>query len=289
MIRVILAVDDPSSAQDIQNRLQQMSYDVIVLTPNADEVTTSAAELRPDIVLMDVRLKGETGWIEVAQQIKSLHDIPIIFIAANANEATVRRAIAADPDGFLIKPLDALELRAAIEIAIHRHGTEAKARESDRRICELTESLSEVIFETDMAGNITFVNRAGLKEFGYTKEQVEGGMTLYNLIPPDKHEEIRESIAQAVTNEAPEWTGITGLRRDGSTFPVSVRASVIVREGVPVGIRGIALNVTDQKRAEQQAEESERRIRELTDALPEIIFETDANGILTFVSAAILP
>ena len=286
MIRIILVVDDPNSAHDIKNRLQRMCYDVIALTATADEVTTRADELRPDVILMDVRLKGETDGIEVAEQIKSLHDIPIIFITANADEAMVRRAIAAEPDGFFIKPLDALELRAAIEVAIHRHGKEAKARESARRIRELTESLSEVIFEMDMAGNITFVNRAGLKEFGYTKEQVEEGMTLYDFVPPDKHEEIRESMAQAVIDEPSPWIEALGLRRDGSTFPVSVRASVIVREGVPVGIRGIVLNVTEQKRAEQKLEENERRIRELTNALPEVIFETDANGIVTFASAA---
>ena len=177
MIRVILIVDDQNSARDIQNRLQRVSYDVTAMTATADEVITRADELRPDVILMDVRLKGETDGVEVARQIKSRHDIPIIFITANADEATVRRAIAAESDGFLIMPLDALELAATIEMAIHRHGMEAKARESDRRIRELTESLSEVIFETDMAGNITFVNHAGLKEFGYTKEQVEGGMT----------------------------------------------------------------------------------------------------------------
>ena len=281
MIRILLAVDDPE--QDIQNQLQPMNYDV--LTASADEVTERVDELRPDIILMDVRLEGETDGIEVAQQIKSRHDIPIIFITSNADEATVQRAITAEPDGFLIKPLDALELRAAIEMAMRRHGMKAKAHESDRRIREITESLSEVIFETDMAGNITFVNRAGLKEFGYTQEQVERGMTLYDIVPADKHEEIRESIAQAVIDEPSEWIEVPGLRRDGSTFPVSVHASVIVREGVPVGIRGIALNVTEQKRTEAALIRSERRIRELTDALPVVVYETDATGRMNFVNA----
>jgi Response regulator containing CheY-like receiver, AAA-type ATPase, and DNA-binding domains len=93
MIRIILVVDDPNSARDIQNRLQRVSYDVTAMTATADEVITRADELRPDVILMDVRLKGETDGVEVAQQIKSLHDIPIIFITANADEATVRGAI----------------------------------------------------------------------------------------------------------------------------------------------------------------------------------------------------
>ena len=282
MIRIILAADDPTSAQDIQNRLQRMSYDV--LTVSIDEVTERADELHPDIILLDVRLNGEKDGIEVAQQIKSRYDIPIIFLAANADEATVRRAIAAEPDSILIKPLDALELRAAIEIAMRRHGIKANAHESDRRIREITESLSEVIFETDMTGNITFVNRAGLNEFGYTREHVEAGITLYDLVPPDKHNEIRESIAQAVIDESSQWVEVPGVRRDGSTFPVSVRASLIVREGVPVGIRGIALNVTERKSAEAALIMSERHTREITDALPIVVYEADATGRIIFVN-----
>ena len=220
---------------------------------------------------MDVVLKGKMDGLEAAQQIIERFDIPVIFLTAGADADTVKRAAATTSYGFLVKPFDDLELSAAIEMAIHRHSTEAKTLESDRRIRELTESLSEVIFETDMAGNITFINRAGLKEFGYTREQVEGGMTLYDFLP-HKHEEIRESIARAVIDEPSEWIEVPGLRRDGSTFPLSVRASVIVRKGVPAGIRGIALNVTEQKRADRKLEESEKRIRELTDALPEIIF-----------------
>ena len=145
-----------------------------------------------------------------------------------------------------------------------------------------------MIFETDMAGNITFVNRAGVKEFGYTKEHVEGGMTLYDFVPPDKREEIRESIAQAVIDEPSEWIEVPGLRRDGSTFPASVRASLIVREGVPVGIRGIALNVTEQKRAEQELEESEQRFRALFESSPIVQMRYDVDGYPGYANRAAL-
>ena len=270
MVRLILVEDEFVIATDIQSRLRGTGYDIVGIVATGEDAIAQAGELRPDLVLMEIVLKGEMDGIDAAQQITERFDIPIIFLTAHTDAATVKRATATASYGFLVKPFDELELRAAIEMAIHRHDTEAKARESDRHIRELTESLSEVIFETDMAGNITFINRAGLKEFGYTQEQVEEGMTLYDFVPPDKHEEIRESIAQAVIDEPSEWIEVPGLRRDGSTFPVSVRASVIVREGVPVGIRGIALNVTEQKRAEQKVEESERRVREFAQMLPEL-------------------
>ncbi|MGZ8876345.1 MAG: response regulator, partial [Halobacteriota archaeon] len=71
MMRVILIADDPNRTRDIQNRLQRASYDVTTMTVTADEVITRADELRPDVILMDVGLKGETDGVEVARQIKS--------------------------------------------------------------------------------------------------------------------------------------------------------------------------------------------------------------------------
>ena len=286
MVSLVLVENEFVAAEGISSRLRAAGFDIVGTPATGKDAIAQARKLRPDVVLIDPALKGKMDGIEAAQQIKERFDIPVIFLTAEADAATARRATEIASSGFLVKPFDDLELSAAIEMAIYAHKMEIKARESDRRIRELTESLSEMIFETDMVGNITFVNHAGLKEFGYTKEQVEGGMTLYDFVPPDKHEEIRKSIAQAVVDEPSPWTETLGLRRDGSTFPVSVRASVIVRDGVPVGIHGIALDVTEQKRAEAALMRSERRIRELTDALPEVIFETDANGIITFTSAA---
>jgi PAS domain S-box-containing protein len=285
MVSLVLVENEFVLAEDVPSRLRAAGFDILGTPATGKDAIAQARELHPDVVLMDVVLKGKMDGIEAAQQITERFDIPVIFLTAGADAATVRRATETASYGFLVMPFDDLELRAAIEMAIYKHRTEVTARESDRRMRELTESLSEAIFETDMAGNITFSNRAGLKEFGYTKEQVEGGMTLYDFVPPDKHAEIRESIGQAVIDEPSEWIEVPALRRDGSIFPASVRASVIVREGVPAGIRGIALNVTEQKRAEQKLEESERHIRELTDALPVVVYEADETGRITFANA----
>ena len=292
MVSLVLVENEFVLAENVPSRLRAAGFDIIGTAATGKDALAQARELHPDVVLMDPVLKGKMDGIEAAQQITERFDIPVIFLTAGADAATVRRATETASYGFLVMPFDDLELRAAIEMAIYKHRMEVTARESDRRMRELTESLSEAIFETDMAGNITFINRVGLKEFGYTKEQVEGGMTLYDFVPPDKHEEIREAIAQAVEIHesigqavTSEWIEFPGLRRDGSTFPVSIRASLIVRDGVPVGMRGIALNVTEQKRAEQKLEESERHIRELTDALPVVVYEADETGRITFANA----
>ena len=286
MVSLVLVENEFVLAEDVPSRLRAAGFDIIGTAATGKDALAQARELHPDVVLMDPVLKGKMDGIEAAQQITERFDIPVIFLTAGADAATVRRATETASYGFLVMPFDDLELRAAIEMAIYKHRMEVTARESDRRMRELTESLSEVLFETDLAGNITFINRAGLKEFGYTKEQVEGGITLYDFLPPDKHAEIRESVAQAVIDEPSEWIEVPALRRDGSTFPASVRASVIVREGVPAGIRGIAVNVTEQKRAEQRLEASEQRFRALFESSPIVQIRYDVDGYPCYVNRA---
>ena len=284
MIRIILVVEDPHSAQDIQNRLQLMSYDVIALTATADEVIARAEELRPDIILMDVRLKGKADGIEVAQQIKSLHDIPIIFIAANADEATVRRAIAVEADGFLITPVDELELLAAIEVATRKYRKERQARVADSRLREIADALPVVVYEADETGRVTFVNATAFDMFGYTKEEFEAGMSIFQLIAPADKERARTVSRRRLGGEDVGRVEYTGLRKDGNTFPVSIRAVQMRRDGAVVGQRGIILDVTELKRAEEGVKEYTHTIEILNRIVKEGNRTTDVQSFVEAVT-----
>ncbi len=284
MIRIILVVEDPHSAQDIQNRLQLMSYDVIALTATADEVIARAEELRPDIILMDVRLKGKADGIEVAQLIKSLHDIPIIFIAANADEATVRRAIAVEADGFLITPVDELELLAAIEVATRKYRKERQARVADSRLREIADALPVVVYEADETGRVTFVNATAFDMFGYTKEEFEAGMSIFQLIAPADKERARTVSRRRLGGEDVGRVEYTGLRKDGNTFPVSIRAVQMRRDGAVVGQRGIILDVTELKRAEEGVKEYTHTIEILNRIVKEGNRTTDVQSFVEAVT-----
>jgi PAS domain S-box-containing protein len=268
MIRIILIELDPNSAQEIQNRLHRVSYDVVATTATIDDVVTRANDLKPDLILMDVRMKGEKGGIEAARAIRKLHNVPIIFVAADADVATVRKAIAAEPDGFLINPLDERELIAAVDIAIHKHAKEQNALASERRIRELTDALPEVVYETNAQGAFTFANAGCLAMFGYTKQELLAGMTLFDLFVPEERDRSRGVFRRRMEFQELGWVPYTGLHKDGSTFPVSVRAVPIRLDGAIVGMRGIIVDVTEKKRAEdmlQQAHsELEQRVKERT-------------------------
>ena len=269
MIRIVLIDEESDSAQDIQGQLQRMSYDVTAMTATADDVIMHADDLRPDVILMDVRLKGETDGVEAAQKIKRVRDIPIIFITADTDEATVRRAIAAEPDGFLIRPLDDLELIAAIDVAVKKHQKELRAQESERRIHELTDALPFVVYEADATGRITFVNATAFDMFGYTKEELEAGMTVFQLITPTDLDQGGTAYRQRTSGDDIGPKEYTGLRKDRSTFPVSNLGAPIRRDGAIVGVRGVSIDISERKQAEERVKEHTHTIEILNRIMTE--------------------
>ena len=87
-----------------------------------NEAVEKAAEMRPDLVLMDIRLKGAMNGVEAAQEIRARFDIPVVYLTALADENTLQRAKVTEPCGYISKPFGERELQAAIEIALQRHG-----------------------------------------------------------------------------------------------------------------------------------------------------------------------
>ncbi|MCL6462075.1 MAG: response regulator [Flavobacterium micromati] len=120
-IHTILIVEDEMIiAANISLQLTNLGYKVIGIIPRAEEVMKNLEHNTPDIILMDINLKGELDGIKIASLIQQLYKIPIIFLTANADEATFNRAKATNPYGFISKPFKKLDLQRAIELTIIR-------------------------------------------------------------------------------------------------------------------------------------------------------------------------
>jgi PAS domain S-box-containing protein len=121
----ILIVEDESVvALDIQNRLRALGYSTAGTTSCGEVAIQKAKQLHPDLVLMDIRLKGEMDGIEAARQIRAVCNIPVVYLTAFADEETLQRAKITGPYGYLIKPFEERELHATIEMALYQHQAE---------------------------------------------------------------------------------------------------------------------------------------------------------------------
>lgn len=132
-IKVLVVEDESIVSKDIQHSLKRLGYIVSGATATGEKSVDLAANEKPHIVLMDIMLKGDMNGIEAAEIIKREHKIPVIFLTAYADEATLEKAKITEPYGYIIKPFKEIDLHTSIEMALYKHKKE-KEVEKERDI-----------------------------------------------------------------------------------------------------------------------------------------------------------
>ncbi len=117
-VQVLIVEDEAIISMLLRLTLDAMGYSVVAEVSSGEEAVQVAFRLRPDLVLMDVGLKGEMDGIHAAAQIRGQFDIPVVYITAYANGDTLERAEMTEPSGYLIKPFDSASLKAVVERAV---------------------------------------------------------------------------------------------------------------------------------------------------------------------------
>jgi len=148
------------------------------------------------------------------------------------------------------------ELSAVLLIAediTERKQAEQILRESESRYQELTDALPEAMFETDLTGRITYVNKTGLELMGYTQEDFHQGLTLFGMLVPEDFERLKQNWGRLMNGQEMESHQYTGLRKDGSTFPVLAYSRLKLQNGQPTGLIGFVVDITEQKQIEAQS------------------------------------
>jgi DNA-binding NarL/FixJ family response regulator len=134
---ILVVEDEWITARDIQETLTALGHRVTGLAASAQAALESIEADRPDLVLMDIRLEGPTDGIEAAREIRSRWDLPVVYLTAHRDHATVERLKDTNPAGFVSKPFDEAQLRVAVELALHNAASEREVRERARRTDEL--------------------------------------------------------------------------------------------------------------------------------------------------------
>ena len=139
--RILVVEDEAIVSADIQDRLISLGYAVAGTAQSADEAVQKAADLQPDLVLMDIMLDGDSRGTDAAHRIRAELHLPVIYLTANSNDTTFLRARDTEPFGFILKPFDEATLRVNIEIALYKHRMD---REREDLIHRLQEALAQV-------------------------------------------------------------------------------------------------------------------------------------------------
>jgi PAS domain S-box-containing protein len=156
--RIQIVEDEKIVAMDIQDRLESFDYNVSALAVSGEEAVKKAADTNPNLVLMDIMLKGDIDGIKAAQHIRAFFDIPVVFLTAYADENTLQRARIAEPFGYLLKPFEDKELHATIEMALYKHMMERKLKECENWYESTLHCICDAVIATNTDGCIKFMN-----------------------------------------------------------------------------------------------------------------------------------
>jgi len=175
----MIVEDERIFARDLQQQLRSLGYDSSASAASGEDAIALARQRKPDVVLMDVRIKGAMDGVATAERIRAMHDVPVIFLTAHADDTTLGRAKNTRPYGYLLKPIKPAELKTTIEIAIAKHRAEIELRsmntalqsERDRsavllaQLAAAVEHLTCGVAVTNSDGKVVVINQPMLEIF----------------------------------------------------------------------------------------------------------------------------
>ncbi len=154
---VLIVEDEAIVAHDLRQTLAEQGFDAFAVASSAEAAIATAASKRPDVVLMDIRIKGPTDGIAAAQALRERFDTPIIYLTAHADARTLARAKSTEPSGYLLKPVKSSELKVCIELALHKRGSQQRLErtaEDERLTHERLDSIERLASLARMAAGV---------------------------------------------------------------------------------------------------------------------------------------
>ncbi len=178
--RIMLVEDEAVTAMDLKSNLIQLDYEVPAVVSSGEEAVRVAAEVLPDLILMDITLAGPMNGIEAADEIRKAHAIPVVFLTAHADAETIGRAKTTEPFGYLPKPCSMDTLMSTIEVALFKGEADAQRRKAEARLKRVMEEQKIILDNTGVGvlftkdRKIVWANKSIARMIGYSLKEVVG-------------------------------------------------------------------------------------------------------------------
>ncbi len=201
-IRILIVEDEGLIARDIEDMVRQAGYEICAVVGTGEEAVEKAETTHPDMILMDIILRGEMDGVEAAEKIREQFSIPVIYLTAHTDENTLQRAKLTEPLGYTLKPVEQKELMTVIEMALYKHQMEIKLKERQGWLTTILQSIGEGVIATDRFGNITFMNPIAEKLTGWNQPDSIGKSltSVLHLMNEDSGKLVRLGIPELLAN-----------------------------------------------------------------------------------------
>ncbi len=252
--KILVVEDEGLIAHDIASRLESMGHTVIGTCGTAEEALEKAPEA--EIVLMDIRLDGGMDGIAAANQIREKFHVPVVFLTGQSDPATLERAKAAGPFGYIVKPLAPATLQTSIEVAIYKHRMERDLAEREAWLRILFTSVADAVIVADPSGKIVMLNRAAEILTGCTHAEA-AGKALDRVVRFSGTEDL-DPIAIAILRNEPFSISTRLISRSGRESIVEGSASPVDAGGKTLGVAITLRDVSARRWEERQSRQAQK-------------------------------
>lgn len=232
--RILIVEDEKIVAADIEECLIEAGYTVQGAAASGLEALKRIVETDPDLVLMDIKLKGPLDGVDVAEAVCKHLDIPVIYLTAYADGETLERAKKTDPAGYVLKPFDGQRLRTAVELALCRSHHQNHERRQERRLADALRSLADAVILVETTGAVVFLNPAAERLTGWRQGEASGRHIGEVFVTVHHH--------SGVLMAPP----VARVHFERSMVPLDSHAELVSRSGARARIRGSAQPVRDE-------------------------------------------
>jgi two-component system, cell cycle sensor histidine kinase and response regulator CckA len=278
--KILIVEDEGPIALELSSLLKQFGYTDVGSVGSGEKALALIEKDLPDLIFMDIVLKGPMDGIETADIIRSRWELPVVFVTAFADKEWLKRAKLVHPFGYIIKPFQEKDIRITVEMALYVSKVDRERKKAEAKYRELVEDINDLLYELDDRGKIVYCSPSVELLTGYGVSELTGRV-IWDFFEPEDRPEATENYQMVMAGQLrPHEYRIRIKSGEIRWIRVSSRP---IREGDRVvGLRGVMTDITERKRAETALEQSEIRFRELADLLPETVFELNRDGRLTY-------
>ncbi len=290
--KILIVEDENIVAIDLQKRLVNLGYEIVGIVSTGEEAVKKAIATLPDLVLMDVRLKGEMDGIEAASMLRFQYGIAVVYLSAYADNDTLKRASKTEPFGYVLKPFEERELHTTIEMALYRRELERKFKENETWYGTTLRSIGEAVISTDAFGNIKFMNTAAENLTGWKMNEVLGEelLKVFRTAEKTTKPHFTNQIDQILKNKitAVLKNHATLISRDGKEIPIDESASPIKDDlRNTVGVVLVFQDVSERKRVQEALKTSQDYAQNIIESSMDMVIAVDLERhIIEFNKAA---
>ena len=264
--RILIVEDEAIIAMEIENQLQSLGYEVTSIVDTGEKAIKKAEADKPDLMLMDIRIKGEMDGIDTAEVIRNRFGIPVIFSTAYLDHERIERAKITMPFGYVLKPIQERDLKVTLEMALYVTKVDEERRKNEEWFSTTLKSIGDAVISTDTKGKVTLMNPVAESLTGWNQKDAFGKplKEIFHII----NEETRNLVNNPVENVI-RTGNIVGLAnhtilvsKDGREIPIDDSGSPIRNDkGEINGVVLVFRDISERHKAEKALKESESRVR----------------------------